>query len=85
MKPEVQAIVSPTARPTPNIQPASSPLRAAGKSTLYTVSHLVAPRAIAASRYESGTDLNASSEMDTMSGTAMSPTMMSPGRVNQML
>ncbi|MBI2974562.1 MAG: hypothetical protein HYY43_03115 [Deltaproteobacteria bacterium] len=41
----ITAIVSPTARPIPKITPARIPERAAGRITLQTVCHSVAPNA----------------------------------------
>ena len=72
------AIVSPTARPTPSSTAASRPLRAAGSSTRYTSCQRVAPSAIPASRYESGTALSASSPIETITGTLMRARMMPP-------
>ena len=49
-----------------------------GSSTRYTICQRVAPSASAASRYESGTALSASSPMETMIGTLISARMMPP-------
>ena len=46
----ITVMVSPMARPMPNITPVSTPERAAGKVTRQMVCHSVAPRAKAASR-----------------------------------
>ena len=70
------AIVSPIARPTPSSTAASSPFLAAGNNTRYTISQRLAPSASAASRYESGTALSASSPTDTITGTLISARMM---------
>ena len=58
------------------MQAASRPFLAAGNSTRRTISQRLAPSAIAASRYESGTARRASSEIETIIGTAIRAMMM---------
>ncbi len=62
------ATVSPSARPRPSIEPAIIPLRPYGKTVIRTTSHLVAPRAWAASTWPRGVRLNTSRVTEVMIG-----------------
>ena len=62
------AAVSPTIRPVARITPESMPGTAGGRIILTTVLSLPTPRPKLRSRYESGTDLRASSVVLIISG-----------------
>src|SRR5207244_1843101 len=67
----VTAIVSPTARPKPRMMAPKSPARAYRSTASRVVSHRVAPRLSAASRWLSGTARKASRDTDEMVGMIM--------------
>ena len=71
-------IVSPIALPTPSITAAEIPEIAAGIMTLYMVCHLVAPSASEPCFRVLGTELIASSDMVTIVGSAIIPSIMEP-------
>ncbi len=53
----VTAMVSPNARPKPNMMPPSTPVFVKGSTTFHTTSQVVAPQAIGRFFEESGRDL----------------------------
>ena len=86
------AMVSPMALPIPNIIAVVIPEEALGKTTLEIVCHLFAPMPREASRYEIGTDSNASSETLTIVGNALIARIKDPenqespiGRLNKLI
>src|SRR5438552_2684616 len=75
------AMVSPMAREMANRKEATTPDRAAGKTTLTEVSNLLAPRAMAPSRRERGTARSASSLKEAIMGIIMMATTKPPDSI----
>ena len=72
--------VSPIAREAPSTSAATTPDRAAGKTTRTTTCHFAAPRPKAPSRSDCGTADSASSLTDAIVGSTRMPRMMPPDR-----
>src|SRR3989338_3010397 len=70
------AIVSPIARPIPNIIAATMPDKAAGSKVILIICHFVAPKAKLASLNSLGNEVKTSSEILIMVGRTIIPTMM---------
>src|SRR5271157_160346 len=77
------AMVSPTALPIPRMKLARIPDRAAGRTTLQMVCHLVAPIAMDASLYVGGTLINESNEILMIVGRIIIPSTAEVARMEK--